>query len=133
MGRGNGEGEEGNDEGETGKGGNREGETGRGRWGVGDREGDDGEGGNGVGQMERGATGWVRWGGGQWGGGNRKGETGKLANGRGRRRGTRRGGFHRWIEMLGWAGHMECLGGTRLRSFFTLFTRATPGTPASLY
>ena len=28
-------------------------------------------------------------------------------------------------------GHMECLGGTRLQIFFTLFTRATPGTPAS--
>ena len=28
---------------------------------------------------------------------------------------------------------MECLGGTRLRSFLTLFTRATPGTPASHY
>ena len=27
--------------------------------------------------------------------------------------------------------HMECLGGMRLQSF-TLFTRATPGTPASL-
>ena len=27
---------------------------------------------------------------------------------------------------------MECLGGTRFRSFLTLFTRATPGTPASI-
>ena len=81
MGRG--EGEEGNDEGETG----------RGRCLVGDREGDDWKGGNGVGQIGSGATGWVRWGGGQWGGGNRKGETGKLTNGRGRRRGTRRGDF----------------------------------------
>ena len=27
---------------------------------------------------------------------------------------------------------MECLGGTRLQIFFTLFTRATPGTPASI-
>ena len=27
-------------------------------------------------------------------------------------------------------GHMECLGGIRLQSFLTLFTRATPGTPA---
>ena len=80
---------------------------------MGDREGDDGEGGNGVGQMGRGATGWLRWGGGQWGWGNRKGETGKLANGRGRRRGTRRGGFHK--KCLG--EHMECLGGTRLRVF----------------
>ena len=30
-------------------------------------------------------------------------------------------------------GHMECLGGTRLQIFLTLFTRATPGTPASIY
>ena len=29
-------------------------------------------------------------------------------------------------------GHMECLGGTRLQIFLTLFTHATPGTPASL-
>ena len=31
--------------------------------------------------------------------------------------------------------HMECLGGMRLQSFLmvTLFTRATPGNPASLY
>ena len=28
--------------------------------------------------------------------------------------------------------HMECLCGMRLQSF-TLFTRATPGTPASIY
>ena len=28
--------------------------------------------------------------------------------------------------------HMECLGGMRLQ-MDTLFTRATPGTPASLY
>ena len=28
-------------------------------------------------------------------------------------------------------GHMECLGGMRLQSFLALFTRATPGTPAS--
>ena len=27
-------------------------------------------------------------------------------------------------------GHMECLGGTRLQIFLTLFTRATAGTPA---
>ena len=29
--------------------------------------------------------------------------------------------------------HMECLGGMMLQSCLTLFTRATPGTPASLY
>ena len=28
--------------------------------------------------------------------------------------------------------HMECLSGMRLQSFLTLFTLATPGTPASL-
>ena len=27
--------------------------------------------------------------------------------------------------------HMECLGGMRLQSFLTLFTRAMPGTPAT--
>ena len=27
---------------------------------------------------------------------------------------------------------MECLGGTRLQIFLTLFTHATPGTPASV-
>ena len=34
--------------------------------------------------------------------------------------------------MPGWGGHMECLGGIRLQFFLTLFTRATPGTPASI-
>ena len=29
--------------------------------------------------------------------------------------------------------HTECLGGMRLQFFLTLFTRATPGTPASIY
>ena len=29
--------------------------------------------------------------------------------------------------------HMECLGGMRLQSFLTLFTRATPGTPTRRY
>ena len=28
--------------------------------------------------------------------------------------------------------HIQCLGGMRLQFFLTLFTRATPGTPASL-
>ena len=28
--------------------------------------------------------------------------------------------------------HMKCLGGMRLQFFLTLFTRAMPGTPASL-
>ena len=141
-----------NEEGETGRGamgrgkrramrrgkqggGNREGDTGR---RVGDREGDDGEG----------ATGWVRWRGGNGKGemgrgdgdggngkedmrrGKRKGEMGKLAKGRGRTRGKRRGISQMDIKCLG--GHIECLCGTRLQSFLALFTRATPGTPASL-
>ena len=28
-------------------------------------------------------------------------------------------------------GHMECLGGMKLKSLLALFARATPGTPAS--
>ena len=67
-----------------------------------------------------------RWRWGKWEGGDGEGatkvETGKLAKGRGRRRGKRRG-----------SSHMKCLGETRLQIFLTLFTRATPGTPASLY
>ena len=35
------------------------------------------------------------------------------------------------MDMKCLGGHMECLCGTRLQSFLTLFTRATPGTPAS--
>ena len=69
-------------------------------------------------------------------GGNEKGEMG-----RGQRRGRRgswqrgraeeggRGGGISHMKCLG--GHMEYLGGTRLQIFLTLFTRATPGTPAS--
>ena len=98
---------------------------------MGDWEGDDGEGGNGVDQMGRGATGWVRWGGGQWGGGNRKGETGKLANGRGRRRGTRRGGFHRWIEMLGWTYGMP--GWNEIMEFFDFVYPCNAGYPSRLF
>ena len=37
------------------------------------------------------------------------------------------------MDMKCLGGHMECLCGTRLQSFLTLFTRATPGTPASYY
>ena len=77
---------------------------GRGRWRGGQREGGDGEG----------AT---------------KGGTGKLAKGRGRRRGKRRGDFT--YEMLGWTYGMP--GWNEVTDFLTLFTRATPGTPASLY
>ena len=35
------------------------------------------------------------------------------------------------MDMKCLGGHMECLCGTRLQSFLTLFTCATPGTPAS--
>ena len=58
MGRGNGEREEGNDEGETGRG-----ATLRGRQGGGDGEWETGRG-----MTVRGATGWGRWGGRQRGG-----------------------------------------------------------------
>ena len=61
---------------------------------------------------------------GQQEGGDR--EVGKRE---GEKKGHEEGGFHRWKKCLG--GHMECLGGTRLRSFLTLFTSATPRTPAS--
>ena len=80
--------------------------------------------------MLRGAMGMGQQEGGDREVGKREGETGKLANGRGRRRGTRRGGFHRWIEMLGWTYGMP--GWNEITSFLTLFTRATPGTPASI-
>ena len=36
------------------------------------------------------------------------------------------------MDMKCLGGHMECLCGTRLQSCLTLFTRATPGTPASV-
>ena len=58
----------------------------------------------------------------RWGGGNRKGETGKGTKGRGEE-GARGEGLSQ-MDM------MKCLGGMRLQFFLTLFTRATPGTPA---
>ena len=57
---------------------------------------------------------------GRWGRGQKGGEEGQEE-----------GGFHRKDVMKCLGGHMECLGGMRLQSFLTLFTRATPGTPAS--
>ena len=114
------------------------GATGWGRWGGGQRGGLDGDRGNGEGEMERGATGRGRWGGememgemgrGRWGGGNGRGRRGSWQRG-GAEEGARGGGISH-MKCLG--GHMECLGGTRLQIFLTLFTRATPGTPASLY
>ena len=124
--------------------GNREGDTGRGRRGVGDQEGDDGEGGNGVGKMERGATGRGRWGE-EMGRGDGDGGNGKGEMRRGKRKGRwgswqrgggeqgARGGGISQMDMKCLGGHMECLCGMRLQSFLTLFTRAMPGTPASLY
>ena len=104
------------------------GATGWGRWGGGQRGGLDGERGNGEGEMERGATGKGRWGG--------EMEMGEMGSGRwgswqrgGAEEGARGGGISH-VKCLG--GHMECLGGTRLQIFLTLFTRATPGTPASI-
>ena len=104
-----------------GTGGATEGEMGR---------GNEGEGGDGKREMGRG----------DGDGGNGKGEMGG-AKGRGRRGSWQRGGGEQGargggisqMDMKCLGGHMECLGGTRLQSFLTLFTRATPGTPASLY
>ena len=86
-----------------------------------------------AGSLE-GETGKVRLGG---GGGNGKGEvaTGRGRQGRGQRGGEEEGakgeGISQMDMMKCLGGHMECLGGMRLQSFLTLFTCATPGTPAS--
>ena len=89
-----------------------------GRWGGGDGEGSNGEGETGRGQWGEG--------GGKRGGGDREGETGRGMTGRGMtERGQREGKEE--------GKHIECLGGMRLQFFLTLFTRATPGTPASIY
>ena len=88
---------------------------GRGRLGGGKGGGDgeggqqgggDGEGGNREGEIGRGMTGRGQWG----------GEMGRVATGREGKEGGK---------------HIECLGLMRLQFFLTLFTRATPGTPAS--
>ena len=111
-------------------GGNAEGETGMGKRGgveVLARAG------SGEGEMGR-----VKLGGGmgQWEGGDGEGATGRGRQGRGQRGGEKKGHEERGFQMdmmkcLG--GHVECLGGMRLQSFLTLFTRATPGTPASCF
>ena len=137
-----------NDPGDSEQEGGRGMEVGRGRLGGGNREGETGMGKEGGVEVqaragsEEGETGRVRQGGGngegeramgrgEMGRGNRKGQMGKGAKGRGRRWGKRRGDFtDGYDEMLG--GHMECLGGKKLQFFLTLFTHATPGTPASL-
>ena len=75
---------------------------------------------------------------GRWRGGQQVGGDGEGATGRGRRGSWQRGGAEEGVRgggishMKCLGGHMECLGGTRLQSFLTLFTRATPGTPASI-
>ena len=123
----------GSGEGEIGRGqwggeqGNREEEMGRGATGRGRRGGRDGEGGNEEGEMLRG----------QKGGGDGEGDDGEGVTGRGRwGRGNGEGEMGK--EQHGGKGkrgckHIECLDGMRLQFFLTLFTRATPGTPASLY
>ena len=83
------------------------GATGRGRRGGGDGEGET-------------AKGRGRQGGDDGEGGNGEGEMGMGATGSGATgRQGKEGGKH-----------IECLGGMRLQFFLTLFTRATPGTPA---
>ena len=67
----------------------------------------------------------------RWGGGNRKVETVKGQMGGGEE-GARGEEISQMDMMKCLGGHMECLGGMRLQSFLTLFTRATPGTPASM-
>ena len=122
-----------------GDGGNWEGETVMGQEGGRDRDGE-------MGRDRSSGKGW-EWGGGdgkrqfgregrQWEGtdrgGNRKGETVKGQMG-GAEEGVRGEEISQMDMMKCLGGHMECLGGMRLQSFLTLFTRATPGTPASLY
>ena len=105
-----------------GRGGNGEAETveGGGPWGGGKGErGGDLEVGGGEAEM---AMGRGRRGGGQQGGGDWEGATGRGRWGR---------GISQMDIMKYLGGHMECLGGMRLQSFLTLFTRAMPGTPAS--
>ena len=66
----------------------------------------------------------------RWLDGKRKGETGKGAKGRGRR-GKRRGDFtDGYDEMPGWT---YGIAGWNEVTEFSLFARATPGTPASQY
>ena len=72
-----------------------------------------------------------QWEGGDGEGATGRGETGKGAKGRGEE-GASGVGFSQMDMMKCLGGHVECLGGMRLQSFLTLFTRATPGTPASI-
>ena len=63
---------------------------------------------------------------GAMGRGQQEGGDREVGKQEGEKKGHEEGGFHRWIKMLGWT--YGILGGTRLRSFFTLFTHGTPGT-----
>ena len=103
-------------------------------WGVGGQRGGrdrDGEMGRGREVLARAGSGEGETGRVRLGGGNRKGETMEGAKGRGEE-GARGEGISQMDMMKCLVGHMECLGGMRLQSFLTLFTRATPGTPASI-
>ena len=135
-----------NDPGKAGRTGRREGVgVGRGKWGVEQRGGADGEGETGMGKRGgeevlarvgsgEGETWRVRLGGGnggrgrgamgrgRWGGGNRRGRRGSGQRGRGEK-GAQEGISQR--------DKMKRLDGMRLQSFLTLFTIATPGTPAN--
>ena len=124
------------------------------RWGWGQLGGRDRDG-----AMGRERQGWGKWGeievparAGSWEGEMGRGNLeGKGGNGKGEMGGVNRNGKTVKGQMGGGeegargeeilqmdvmkclGGHMECLGGMKLQSFLTLFTRATPGTPASLY
>ena len=77
-----------------------------------------------------------RWRWGKWEGGDEEGQKeggdGEVGKGEVENKGQEDRGISQ-MDMKCLGGHMECLCGTRLQSFLTLFTRATPGTPASLY
>ena len=79
----------------------------------------DGEGGNGKGEMGRG----------QQEGGDGEGHK----DGWGRRLSCKQKARGEGISQMDMMKSLECPGGMRLQFFLTLFTRATPGTPASLY
>ena len=122
----------------TGRRGNGEGwmAMGRGRQEGGNLEVGNEEGSNRDGKrvaMGRGTTWRRRWRGGQWQGGGGQWERGdgEGARGRGRRGGGKGEGEKKVQEERDFTDMMKCLGGMRLQSFLTLFTRATPGTPAS--
>ena len=111
---------------------------GDGQWGGPDWEGQKGWQGPGV---RRGLRMGIRGGGG--GGVDWEGEIGKGATGRGDGEGlTGRGRWERGqrgggnegtrAEGISQRDMMKCLGGRRLQTFLTLFTRATPGSPASI-